>query len=337
MALLYKRPKKPKTAAQFAAARGARVPLTGNIYGPKQGFGGIQQQINQGVLDFNPLANLGYKAPVFTGGGGFAPRGGGILKGGRPVVPKAPSGQWWVDDYQVREKPEWGGGNLEDLANRGILNFADLEGLGINRRPISIAGSGSSIGLGDIEGDFEFQAALRDIAAANAADAAAAGESIEALATGWGGDLSGLVKSGLISQRTADVAGKNQFSTMSELGRALKTGTGQGIARLAARGMLSSGALPAMQEEYNRQYQRESTTGLQNLMSSIRNIRNQQAQAAAERQGMLSSVRSSIAGRLAQLPQYQQIPTMQAFWDAETGSYIDDIGRRFDQRGNRLS
>jgi hypothetical protein len=202
---------------------------------------------------------------------------------------------------------------------------------------IGIAGYNPPDLGGAIGGDWEYQAALGDINAANAADEAAAGEAIKAMAVGWGGDLSDLVKQGLIDQKTADVAKENQFSQMAELQRNLDIGRGQLQSQLAARGILSSGALAGGESEINRQFQKESTTGLADLIGQIRGTRSQAAQARAERQGGLANVRANVAARLSQLPQYQPIPDMQAFWDPSVGAYVDDWGRRFDRQGQRLS
>lgn len=189
----------------------------------------------------------------------------------------------------------------------------------------------------NIEGDWEYQAALGDIGAADAADAAAAGENINALAVNWGGDLQQLVSAGLIDQRAADAAKANQFSQMAGLQRSLERGGGQLANQLAARGGLDSGALVGGNAELNRQFQQESTTGLADLMGQVRGIRASQAQGAAERRGGLAGVRSSVAGRLAADPMYQPIPDMQAFWDPQVQAYVDDWGRRFDRGGKRLS
>jgi hypothetical protein len=190
---------------------------------------------------------------------------------------------------------------------------------------------------GAVAGDWELAAAQGDIEAANAADEAAARENINALAVGWGGDLSDMVRQGLIDPGAAEAARANQFSTMAELGRQLQTGQGRAQAQLAARGILSSGALPGMEAELNRQYQQETQTGLQELMGQIRGIRSSQAQARAERQGGLANVRANIAARLSQMQAYQPIPAQQAFWDPSAQAYVDDWGRRFNRQGQRLS
>ena len=190
---------------------------------------------------------------------------------------------------------------------------------------------------GAVAGDWELAAAQADIEAANAADEAAARENINALAVGWGGDLSDLVRQGLIDQGAAEAAKANQFSQMAELGRQLSQGQGRAQSQLAARGILSSGALPGIESELNRSYQGETQRGLQELMGNIRNVRSSQAQARAERQGGLANVRANVAARLSQMEAYQPIPNMQAFWDPQVQAYVDDWGRRFDRQGKRLS
>jgi hypothetical protein len=324
--------KKFRTAAQFAAGR---APAGGVKYGPFNPQ--LAQQINRGRVQWQPVANL-FKPGAFTGG--YAPRGGGVTRGpgGATKVPAGPTGQWWTDPswdpYTKTYDP------MSTLAGQtgpgGKLNIDDLAGLGVQPMPWDIAGTGRSLGAGDIESDWEMQAALADIAGANRADEIGATAAIEALATQWGGDLSGLVKAGKISQKTAEAAKANEFSTMSQLGRHLSQGLGQGYNQLAARGIISSGAMPGLTGELNRQYQQETTTGLQGLMGEIAGIRNRQASAAAERRGNLQGVRSSIANRLAQLPEFQQTPAMKAFWDAEVGAYVDDWGRRYDRNKNRI-
>ena len=326
------RPKKPRTAAQFAAQRaGGRAP-TFSPFKPQLG-----QQINKNNIDFRTVQNL---FPQNQYSGGFAPRGGGVLTrpGGAGKRPAGPTGEWWTDPswdpYTKTYDP------MSTLAGQtgpgGKLNIEDLYGLGVNPGSQFIAGkSGKDIRSG-VEGDWELAAAMRDIAAANAADQAAAQESIEALAVGWGGDLSGLVQQGLIGQATADTAAKNQFSTMAELGRALKTQSENAVYRAAGRGGASSGMIPAATTGLNRQYQKESTTGLQGVMSQIRGWKAQQAQAAAERQGGLMGVRAGIAARLSGNPEYQSTPGMEAFWNAEEGGWVDDWGRVFDRDGKRL-
>jgi hypothetical protein len=188
----------------------------------------------------------------------------------------------------------------------------------------------------DIGGDWEYQAALGDINAADAADAAAARENINALAVSWGGDLSQLLGEGMIDKGAADAAKSNQFSQMAELGRQLSQGTGRAQAQLASRGILSSGALPGVEGELNRQYQQETNTGLLDLMGKVRGIRSSQAQGAAERRAGLAGVRSSVANRLAADPMYQSIPDQQAFWDPQFQAYVDDWGRRYNRQGQQI-
>jgi hypothetical protein len=189
----------------------------------------------------------------------------------------------------------------------------------------------------DIGSDWEYQAALGDISAADAADAAAAGENINALAVNWGGDLTELLNQGLIQKGAYDAAKTNQFSQMAELQRSLEQGGGRQENQLAARGGLDTGALVGGNAQLNREYQQQTQTGLQDLMSQIRGIRSSQAQGAAERRGQLAGVRSSVASRLSADPMYQPIPDMQAFWDPTVQAYVDDWGRRYDASKKRLS
>lgn len=188
-----------------------------------------------------------------------------------------------------------------------------------------------------VAGDWEYGAALEEIEAANRAEEAAAGEQINALAVNWGGDLSDLVRQGLISQAAADAGKVNQFSQMAEFGRELQQGLGRGASQAAARGILTSGALPALTAELNRGYQEATHRGLQNLMGQVREIRGGAASRAAQRRQSLAGVRSSVAQRLSQLEAYQPIPNMRAIWNPEIGAYEDAWGRRFDGNGNRLS
>jgi hypothetical protein len=231
---------------------------------------------------------------------------------------------------------------VQGAINAGLMAWnPSLAGLGYTAPPrapsmIGIPGYNPDLGAA-VAGDWELAAAMGDIEAANAADEAAARENINALAVNWGGDLSDLLSQGLIDRGAYDAAKANQFSQMAELGHQLSQGQGQLQARLAARGILSSGALPGGEAELNRQYQRETTTGLQELMGQIRGIRSSQAQARAQRQADLAGVRANVAQRLSQLEAYQPIPAQQAFWDNATQSYVDDWGRRFDRQGRRLS
>jgi hypothetical protein len=189
---------------------------------------------------------------------------------------------------------------------------------------------------GDILSDFEYAATMRDINAANAADEAAAGENINALAVQWGGDLTDLVKQGLISQQAANAAKNNQFSQMNELQRMLQTGGGQLVNQLAAAGILNSGALPSGTAELNRQYQKETTTGLAERIGQMRNIQAQKLQARAQRQGMLTNAYASVANRLSQDPRNIGTPDMTAYWSQADGAYVDDWGRRYKQDGTRI-
>jgi hypothetical protein len=242
----------------------------------------------------------------------------------------------------VEYNPNADTGTVQGAIDAGLLPWnKGLGGLGYKpppRAPTQIGIAGYSPDLwGAVGSDPELAAYRNAIGAANAADEASARENINALAVGWGGDLSDMVKQGLIDQKAADAAKANQFSQMAELQRQLDVGRGQLQSQLAARGILSSGALPGGEAEINRQFQKETTTGLQDLIGQIRNIRSQQAQAAAERQSGISTVMGNVASRLSQMEQYQPIPDMQAQWDPSVGAYVDDWGRRFDRQGNRLS
>lgn len=259
--------------------------------------------------------------------GSYAPHG------GQPL-PAAPSGQWWNTDYTGGD-PNF---TVQGAINSGLLppGSADALGnLGYYRAPLNIPGYHPDLS-GGVMGDFETQAAQNAIAAANAADAAGAKASINALAVGWGGDLANMVKSGLIDQKTADAAKANQFSQMANLQHALDQGGGQLQNQLAARGILNSGALSSGNTQLQYQYQGQTQQGLQDLMSKVNEIRHQQASAAADRQGSLAGVYGDVASRLSQDPAYQAIPDQQAFWDASTGSYVDDWGRRYNQQGQRV-
>jgi hypothetical protein len=235
------------------------------------------------------------------------------------------------------------GDSVQDQINAGRIKWTPgLGNLGYQQPPraptnINIPGFGGGDLMSGVLGDWEYGAAVGDIEAANRADEVAAGENINALAVGWGGDLSDMVKQGLIDQKAAEAAKANQFSTMAQLQRSLEQGGGQLANQLAARGGLDSGALAGGQQQLQRNYQQETQSGLQELMSSIRSIRSQQAQARAGRQSDLAGVRANVAARLSQLEQYQPIPNMQAFWDPQVQSYVDDWGRRFDRNGQRLS
>ena len=253
--------------------------------------------------------------------------------GGRPA-PAGPSGSWWAKDYTGGD-PNF---TVQGAINSGLLppQSADaLSNLGYYRSPLNIAGYHPDLS-GGVMGDFETVAARNAIDAANAADAVGAKNSINALAVGWGGDLSNMVSSGLIDQKTADAAKANQFSQMANLQQALDQGGGQLQAQLAARGILNSGALPSGNVALQRQFQQQSQTGLQDLMSKVNEIRHQQASAAADRQGSLAGVYGDVASRLSQDPAYQAIPDQQAFWDASAGAYVDDWGRRYNQQGQRV-
>jgi hypothetical protein len=229
------------------------------------------------------------------------------------------------------------GDTLQDAFRGGRLTPAGLEDL-FAPGELSVGIPGYHPNLpGAVEGDWEMQAALGDIEAANRAEEAAAGEQINALAVGWGGDLQNMVDQGLISQGAADAAKANQFSQMAELGRSLQQGLGRGYSQLAARGILQSGAMPGLTAELNRGYQQQTQTGLQNLMGQIRGIRGQVASSAAQRRQQLQGVRAGVAQRLASMEAYQPIPDMPAIWDPQVGAYVDSWGRRFNATGRRLS
>ena len=242
----------------------------------------------------------------------------------------------------VEYNPNADTGTVQGAIDAGYMQWTPgLGNLGYKPPPrapkdITIPGFGGGDLMSGVLGDWEYGAAVGDIDAANRADEVAAGENINALAVGWGGDLSDMVKQGLIDEGAAKAAKENQFSTMANLQRSLEQGGGRLANQLAARGGLDSGALAGGQQEIQRQYQQETQTGLQELMGQIRGIRSSQAQARAGRMADLSGVRANVAARLSQMEQYQPIPKMQAFWDPQRQSYVDDWGRAFDRQGNRL-
>ena len=118
--------------------------------------------------------------------------------------------------------------------------------------------------MSGVLGDWEYGAAVGDIEAANRADEVAAGENINALAVGWGGDLSDMVKQGLIDEGAAKAAKENQFSTMANLQRSLEQGGGRLANQLAARGGLDSGALVGGQQQIQRSTSRRRRRGSRN-------------------------------------------------------------------------
>ena len=239
---------------------------------------------------------------------------------------KIPNDPNWDAAWMIPEGGTWGGTPLPGGPGSG--------------RPIPPGGSrpgqitfGGNIPdyLSGIEGDWEYQAALRDIEGADAAQRAATQEAIKGLAVGWGGDLSQLLQRGLIDQTTADMASKNEFSTMKELGRNLQRGNAQALDRLAARGAASSGALPVLNAFLNEDYQRQSSQAAANVLSAVNQAQSSLAQGMAERRANLQGTRSSVASRLAQMAMLQATPRTTARWNGT--AYEDEVGRLYNQDG----
>jgi hypothetical protein len=219
---------------------------------------------------------------------------------------------------------------LEEAFQQGILSPKGLENLfAPGQIGVTIPGAGRSLTPADIEADWEYQSALADINPLDLIDEGKAASDIGTLATQFGGDLSGLVAAGLISQETADAAKANQFSTMANLGRELQTGTSKGVYGLAARGILNSGGLPALAAQLNQGYQQATTQGSQQLQAQIGDIRSGVTRAKAERRLGLGTLKGQIAQRLSQQPQYQVTPEMKATWNPKLNAYVDPWGRKF--------
>jgi hypothetical protein len=187
-----------------------------------------------------------------------------------------------------------------------------------------------------IEGDWEYRSALADLAAADKADQAALNQGLKSLAVGYGGDLSSLVKQGLIDQQAADAAKSNEFSFSKELDRALGRGQAGAAEELGSRGSLRSGALAVMQGMLQENYQREQTKGMNDLLAQIGGLRTGAAQASAGRRSGLANVRASIANRLAADPRYAPRAGGAAKWNADVGGYVTSDGRIYDRNGNLL-
>lgn len=187
-----------------------------------------------------------------------------------------------------------------------------------------------------IDTDPEYLAALTEENETNAMQQAMTAEQIKSLAVGFGGDLSGLLSQGLIDQATVDKAKANEFSTMKELGRGLERGTTQGDYDLAARGILSSGALPALRGALNEDYQRQTTAATNDLLGRVTGAKNQLAQGIAQRRGMRNQARASVANRLAQQAMSQSRAATRAKWNPKLGAYEAPDGRLYDRNKNLI-
>lgn len=191
--------------------------------------------------------------------------------------------------------------------------------------------------IGNVEGDWEYTSALADMNEANRMQDASTREAIQQLAIGFGGDLSSLIGRGLIDQNTVDLAGRNEFSTMKELGRALDRGNARTVSSMAARGGLGSGAETALRSQLNENYQRQSTAALNALTAQVSGAQNALAQGVASRQMGLNQVKANVANRLYQQAMSQARPGTRAKWNPDLNAYEAPDGRLYNANGTLIS
>lgn len=186
--------------------------------------------------------------------------------------------------------------------------------------------------------DPEYSAAVKELAAQSQAQRSQMLNAIKGLAVQWGGDLSAMLKSGLVDAETVKQAAANKFSSTAERQRDLGRTQGQNILDLAARGVLRGGGLTVgenlAQEQYQRGTQVDANQLNQNVLAAQQNFLSGEAQ----RQSELRAVRSSVYNRLAQMQMAaaSQAATYQpstANWDAGLGGYVTSDGRVYGSDG----
>lgn len=157
-------------------------------------------------------------------------------------------------------------------------------------------------------------------------------ETIRGLAVRYGGKgIESLLGRNLLTQETLNQAQANPFSTMAELGRTLDRGGRQASASLAGRGLLRSGALPALQAKLQEDYARGEAGASEAFLSGVNEATGEYATGEADRGLQEINLKSQIRDRLAKLPEYQAYAPGRATWDASYGAYRTADGRLYDQ------
>jgi hypothetical protein len=148
--------------------------------------------------------------------------------------------------------------------------------------------------------------------------------------------LTGGITNKYIDEATKAAAAQNQFSGAAELEREKNMRSTDLNAILAARGILSSGALTGGTQRIQQNYERGTSQLLNSLMEAISGYEGDTATKKADILRQLAMLRESAASRLQADPRYQPTGSEQATLDPATGLYRTADGRWYDQSGRRV-
>ena len=140
---------------------------------------------------------------------------------------------------------------------------------------------------------------------------------------------------GAVDDATRAAARANQFSQAAELATTRGRQQTDLEAALAARGILSSGALAGGGQRVQQAYERGTSNLLNDLLARISGVEGEGADKRFQLQQQRAALREQAAMRIQADPRYQPRGSMRATYDDSTGLYVTPDGRYYDAQGNR--
>lgn len=141
---------------------------------------------------------------------------------------------------------------------------------------------------------------------------------------------------GAVDDATRAAAKQNQFSAAAELATQRSRRQTDLEAALAARGILSSGALTGGGQRVQQDYEKGTSTLLNDLLSRISGVESEGADKRFQLQQQRASLREQAASRIQGDPRYQPQGSARAVLDPDTGLYVTPDGRYYTASGQRV-
>lgn len=136
-----------------------------------------------------------------------------------------------------------------------------------------------------------------------------------------------------VDQATLDAAAGNQFSTKQEIQRSSDRAQADLDARLAARGILSSGALTGGTQRIQENYDRSTQAAIQSLLDAITGYTGDFNSASFQLMLQKAGLTADAAARIAADPRYQPVASGTAKLDPVSGLYVTADGRWYTADG----
>jgi len=232
------------------------------------------------------------------------------------------------------------------LRSEGLNTYYNLPA--VSAVPPPAAGAASSIGPPVISlpgwepdykailaGDPTLLGAEGDLTAYTGQLAAARKAAVQQAVIAAGLDPGGVT--GDVDAQTLDAARTNKFSAAADLERQRSRADADVAARLAGRGVLSSGATRSSKQRVQEGYEGATSKLTQDLLRTLGLYQGDYAEKYAGARQQYNVLREQAAARIANDPRYQPLGATDAVLDPSSGLYMTSDGRWYNAQGQRVS